>query len=234
MRNSNSNHSRPLPWIRAILVLLALVAGVLSLAEISSAVDLGLIQRIAATNSRGENQNTVAAWIRLLADARNLPESEKLKAVNDFVNRNIRFEDDQMLWGQSDYWATPLETLSAGAGDCEDFSIAKYFTLKAIGIPTSRLRLIYVRAQSGGPTSGMSQAHMVLAYYPSPDSQPLVLDNLISEIRPASRRADLSPIFSFNSDGIWAGTGAGETSHETSRLSRWRDLLTRARSEGFD
>lgn len=100
MRNSNSNHSRPLPWIRAILVLLALVAGVLSLAEISSAVDLGLIQRIAATNSRGENQNTVAAWIRLLADARNLPESEKLKAVNDFVNRNIRFEDDQMLWGQ--------------------------------------------------------------------------------------------------------------------------------------
>lgn len=234
MRNSNSNHSRPLPWIRAILVLLALVAGVLSLAEISSAVDLGLIQRIAATNSRGENQNTVAAWIRLLADARNLPESEKLKAVNDFVNRNIRFEDDQMLWGQSDYWATPLETLSAGAGDCEDFSIAKYFTLKAIGIPTSRLRLIYVRAQSGGPTSGMSQAHMVLAYYPSPDSQPLVLDNLISEIRPASRRADLSPIFSFNSDGIWAGTGAGEASHETSRLSRWRDLLARARSEGFD
>ena len=169
-----------------------------------------------------------------MADAQNLGDSDKLKSVNDFLNRNLRFEDDQTLWGQSDYWATPLETLSAGAGDCEDFSIAKYFTLKAIGIPTSRLRLIYVRAQLGGPTSGMSQAHMVLAYYPSPDSEPLVLDNLISEIRSASRRADLSPVFSFNSDGIWAGTGAGQATHDTSRLSRWRDLLARARIEGFD
>ena len=212
----------------------ALVAGIFCLAEISSAFDLGLIQRIAAKQTRGENQNAIAAWIRLLADARDLPDSDKLKAVNDFLNRNIRFDDDQMLWGQSDYWATPLETLSAGAGDCEDFSIAKYFTLKAIGIPTSRLRLIYVRAQSGGPTSGMSQAHMVLAYYPSPDSQPLVLDNLISEIRPASRRADLSPIFSFNSDGIWTGASTNQATSDTSRLSRWRDLLARARNEGFD
>lgn len=214
--------------------MLALVAGIFCLAEISSAVDLGLVQRIAAKNRRSENHNTVAAWTRLLSDARNLPEGDKLRAVNDFVNRNIRFEDDLTLWGQSDYWATPLETLITGAGDCEDFTIAKYFTLKALGIPDSHLRLIYVRAELGGPTGRISQAHMVLAYYPSPDSQPLVLDNLISEIRLASRRSDLSPIFSFNSDGIWAGIGAGETSHETSRLSRWRDLLARARNEGFD
>lgn len=215
-------------------MVLALIAGIFCLAEISSAFDLGLVQRIAAKQTRGETQNAIEAWIRLLADARSLPDSDKLKAVNDFLNRNIHFEDDQTLWAQSDYWATPLETLSAGAGDCEDFSIAKYFTLKAIGIPTSRLRLIYVRAQLGGPTSGMSQAHMVLAYYPSPDGEPLVLDNLISEIRLASQRGDLSPVFSFNSDGIWAGTGAGHATSDTSRLSRWRDLLARARNEGFD
>ncbi len=170
----------------------------------------------------------------MLTDARDLPDGEKLKPVNDFLNRNIRFEDDQTLWGQPDYWATPLETLSVGAGDCEDFSIAKYYSLKAVGIPTSRLRLIYVRVQLGGPTSGMNQAHMVLAYYPTPDSEPMVLDNLISEIRPASRRADLSPVFSFNSDGIWAGAGANQATSDTSKLSRWRDLLVRARNEGFD
>lgn len=217
-----------------MLVALTLAAGVFSFANISSAFDLGLIQRIAAKNTRSQTQNTVAAWIRLLTDSRDLPDSDQLRLVNDFLNRNIRFEDDQTLWGKSDYWATPLETLSAGAGDCEDFSIAKYFSLKAIGIPTSKLRLIYVRAQLGGSTSGMSQAHMVLAFYPSPDSEPLVLDNLISEIRTASRRPDLAPVFSFNSDAIWGGVNTAQTTNDTSRLSRWRDLLIRARSEGFD
>jgi len=234
MRNQNPSRTSPIPGLRAILLVLALAAGILHFADICSAFDLGLIQRIASKITRSEARNTVAAWIRLLADAQNLPDSEKLHAVNDFLNRNIQFEDDQVIWGRSDYWATPLETLSVGAGDCEDFSIAKYFTLKLIGIPTSRLRLIYVRAQLGGPTSGVSQAHMVLAYYASPESEPLVLDNLISEIRLASRRPDLSPVFSFNSDGIWAGTGAGQTSADTSRLSRWADLLARARNEGFD
>lgn len=234
MRHSKPIPGKPLLWLRAILIAFALVAGAFSLARISCAFDLGLIQRIAAKNTRGQAQTTVAAWIKLLADSRDLPDSDKLKSVNDFLNRNIRFEDDQTLWGQPDYWATPLETLSVGAGDCEDFGIAKYYSLKALGIPTSRLRLIYVRAQLGGPTSGMSQAHMVLAYYPTPDSEPLVLDNLISEIRPASRRADLSPVFSFNSDGIWAGAGTSQATGDTSRLSRWRDLLVRARSEGFD
>lgn len=210
------------------------MAYVFCLAPTSSAFDPSLIHRIVAKNAGGQAPSTVTAWIKLLADARNLPDSDKLKSVNDFLNRNIRFEDDQTHWGQADYWATPLETLTAEAGDCEDFSIAKYFSLKAIGIPTSRLRLIYVRAQLGGPSSGMSQAHMVLAYYQLPDSEPLVLDNLISEIRPASRRADLSPVFSFNSDGIWAGTGASQAASDTSRLSRWRDLLVRARKEGFD
>lgn len=177
---------------------------------------------------------TVRAWSNLMATTRNLPDEDKLRAVNDFFNRNVQFEDDQKLWSVPDYWATPLETLKLGAGDCEDFSIAKYFTLKALDIPTARLRLVYVKAQIGGRASGISQAHMVLAYYVSPDSEPLVLDNLISDIRPASRRPDLLPVFSFNSDGIWADSGSRRASADTNRLSRWRDLLARAREEGFD
>jgi len=77
------------------------------------------------------------------------------------------------------------------------------------------------------------QAHMVLAYYATPAAEPLILDNLISEVRPASRRPDLVPVFSFNSDGLWQGVGAQAAGDPVSRLSRWRDVLAKARAEGF-
>ena len=234
MHSSRPNGRKPISLRRAALIVVMVAAGVFSLTRFSSAIDLGQIQRIAAKGARGMTPTTITAWIKLLADVRDLPEGDRLKPVNDFFNRNIRFEDDATLWGRQDYWATPLETLTAGAGDCEDFGIAKYFSLHIVGIPNARLRLIYVKAQLGGPSSGISQAHMVLAYYAAPDSEPLVLDNHISEIRPASRRPDLSPVFSFNSEGIWAGAGANQAAGDTSRLSRWRDLLVRARNEGFD
>ena len=171
-----------------------------------------------------------ADWRQMLADSRNKPESEKLKRVNDFFNRRIAFDDDISIWGQSDYWATPLETIGNGRADCEDFSIAKYFSLIELGIPLAKLRLIYVKAMQNGPNGPLLQAHMVLAYYPAPNSDPLVLDNLLGDIRPASRRPDLSPIFSFNSAGLWQGTG---NQSSRSSLSRWQDLLNRAHAEGF-
>jgi len=76
----------------------------------------------------------------------------------------------------------------------------------------------------------------VLAYYAQPDAEPLVLDNLISEIRPASRRPDLSPVFSFNGQGIFMGTTSRELAPAvgSGRLSRWEDLLKRARAEGIE
>jgi hypothetical protein len=76
---------------------------------------------------------------------------------------------------------------------------------------------------------------MVLAYYPSPEADPLVLDNLITELQPANRRQDLSPIFSFNADGLWEGVGLVPVAGAgpTERLSRWRDVLVKARQDGF-
>jgi predicted transglutaminase-like cysteine proteinase len=131
-----------------------------------------------------------------------------------------------------------METLAKGAGDCEDFAIIKYYTLTAIGIPVDQLRLTYVRARIGGPSSSIVQAHMVLTYYASPDAEPLVLDNLVSSIYPASRRPDLQPVFSFNSQHIFqtnqVNTSPSAATASTSRLSRWQDLLFRASSEGFD
>ena len=99
-----------------------------------------------------------------------------------------------------------------------------------------KLRLIYVRAKTGTADASPTQAHMVLAYYAQPDAEPLVLDNLIGEIRPASRRPDLVPVFSFNSDGVFTGVSGKDTKPAAGvgRLSRWEDLLKRARLEGFE
>ena len=176
------------------------------------------------------------AWQSLIQGNRTSNDTERLKRTNDFFNRHILFSDDTAVWGQEDYWATPLETLGKGSGDCEDFVIAKYFTLKEMGVESNKLRLIYVRAKTGTSDSTASQAHMVLAYYPKPEAEPLVLDNLIGDIRPASRRTDLVPVFSFNSEGIFTGVSAKETTPAagTGRLSRWEDLLKRARAEGFE
>ena len=174
----------------------------------------------------------VDAWRAALAGWRDMPEEEQLRRVNEFFNRRIRFADDPVVWGQPDYWATPLETLGRGAGDCEDFVFAKYFSLRELGVPENRLRMTYVRAQIGGPGSSVSQAHMVLSYYASPEAVPLVLDNLIATIRPASARPDLAPVFSFNTQGVFVG-GANQASTPVDRLSRWRELLLRMRTEGY-
>lgn len=161
---------------------------------------------------------------------------ERLTRVNNFFNKNIAFAEDSVVWGQADYWATPLEALSQGRGDCEDYVIAKYFTLHLLGVAPERLRLVYVRARTGSTDAASAQAHMVLAYYAQPDAEPLVLDNLIGEIRPASRRPDLAPVFSFNNEGVFTGSPGKEDVKIGSigRLSRWEDLLKRARAEGFE
>jgi predicted transglutaminase-like cysteine proteinase len=156
-------------------------------------------------------------------------EEAQLAAVNTFFNRRIVFRDDAQVWGQVDHWTSPLELLDKGEGDCEDYAIAKYFSLLALGVPVQRLRLVYVRAQIGGE----SVAHMVLAVYAQPDAEPLILDNLVGSVRPASRRPDLTPVFSFNSEGLWNGTGAQSAGDPQARLSRWREVMAKAKAEGF-
>ena len=168
----------------------------------------------------------------LLAAAVGQDDPQRLATLNEFFNRRIVFTPDSEVWGQTDHWASPLELLGKGRGDCEDYVIAKYFSLMAAGIPPAKLRLVYVRATIGGP-GGAVQAHMVLAYYAAPGAEPLILDNLIGEIRPASRRPDLEPVFSFNSDGLWQGVGAQSAGDPVARLSRWREVLAKARTEGF-
>ena len=176
----------------------------------------------------------VQRWQRLLEEIRDEAERDQLLRVNEFFHRNVRYQVDERLYGVEDYWATPLETLGHGLGDCEDWAIAKYVSLRHLGVPDRKLRLIYVRAQIGGPRSPISQAHMVLGYYQTPDAEPLILDSLISNVLPASERTDLSPVFSFNADGLWMGQGSAPApGSPTARLSHWRDVLERMQREGI-
>lgn len=157
-------------------------------------------------------------------------DATRLATVNTFFNQRIAFREDVENWGQVDYWASPLESLQKGAGDCEDYAIAKYFTLVSTGVSHKRLRLVYVRAA----VNGLVVPHMVLAFYPSADADPLVLDNLVPDIRPASRRPDLTPVFSFNAEAIWEGVSTANVGGSpVERLSRWRDVLNRGKQEGF-
>lgn len=171
----------------------------------------------------------------LFANIQNAAEQEKVIQVNQFVNQKIRrFDDDINIWGKSDYWATPLESIGGEAGDCEDYSIAKYLFLRELGVPNEKLRLTYVKAQIGSPDSKIFQAHMVLSYYPTPDAEPLILDNMIGDVRVASRRTDLKPVFGFNSEGLWVGNATKSRGDSSAHLSRWRDLLERAKQEGIE
>ncbi|WP_349251913.1 transglutaminase-like cysteine peptidase [Azoarcus sp. L1K30] len=212
---------------RRLLATLGLAIGLCA-----AAPDLDHMQSLAVARYGAEAGESVAAWRRMLGEARALDDTEKLSRVNAFFNRRIRFEDDIVIWKQADYWATPMETLGRGAGDCEDFSIAKYISLRLLDIPAEKLRLVYVRARIGAADSTITQAHMVLSFFDTPAAEPLVLDNLISEIRPASRRPDLFPVFSFNNEGLWVGGTSASSADPTTRLSRWRDVLERMRSEG--
>jgi predicted transglutaminase-like cysteine proteinase len=177
------------------------------------------------------------AWLEAVSlAARRRREEDKLVQVNDFVNANIFFEDDISVWGTSDYWATPLETIGQGYGDCEDFAIIKYVSLRMAGIPSAKLRLVYAKARLIGEAGPVWVAHMILAYYAAPDAEPLILDNLDERIVPASRRPDLQPIFSFNSAGIFAGVsgrGAVQAAAGIGRLSRWEDAWRRIQAEGY-
>jgi len=162
------------------------------------------------------------AWFKLMKPEGNDTEKETLKKVNRFFNM-FRFIDDSKLWGVNNYWATPVEFIGVNGGDCEDYSIAKYFTLLELGIPDEKMRITMVKA------TNLKQYHMVLAYYDTPGAIPLILDNIDGKIKPATKRNDLIPVYSFNGSQLWLNKekGRGVLSGKSSRLKSWRDLRQR-------
>lgn len=178
-----------------------------------------------AGQQASENEQRLQEWHKLMRDlkaATDLSDQQKLKSINDFFNR-LEWVSDAQHWGAEDYWATPVETLNSNGGDCEDFAIGKFFSLKAAGIDAKRLRIHYVKALD------YNQAHMVLAYYPSPNAEPLILDNIDKVIKPASRRQDLLPIYSFDVDGLWLAKSRNTQRRvgNASSLKAWEEIKRR-------
>jgi len=145
-----------------------------------------------------------------------------LRKVNNFIN-TVPYISDIEHWKVDNYWATPVEFVASSGGNCKDYAIAKYMTLKELGVPVERLRITYVSALS------VHEAHMVLAYYPTPDADPWILDNMIAEIKHAAKRTDLAPVYSFNDDDLWNGTerkGGG-----AANVRSWRAVLEKMARE---
>jgi predicted transglutaminase-like cysteine proteinase len=169
-------------------------------------------------------------WKRMLDASRDLPDAGKLAAVQDFFGRVLQFGGDASAWGRTETWATPTEFMRRGQGDCKDFAVAKYASLRMLGVPADRLRLLYVHARLG---AGQQVAHMVLGFYPDAESEPVILDNLVDSMRPLSERSDLSLVYGFNTLGLWVADSKTSAADPIARISRWRDVLVRMRAEGM-
>jgi predicted transglutaminase-like cysteine proteinase len=151
-----------------------------------------------------------------------------------FWNRRVKYLSDKKLNElalptDKDYWQTPKETLLRGFGDCEDFAIAKFFTLRALGVDSKHIRLIFNYQRS-------NVAHMVLGYWEDPEDameDVLILDNAHKRVRPLSRRRDISPVYSFDSKGVYTmrknanGSYFHKFVENGKKHSKWMNLFQR-------
>lgn len=162
------------------------------------------------------------AWLTIMAESGNASTADKLAKINGFFNQ-LQFIDDSKLWGVENYWATPIEFIGVNGGDCEDFAIAKYFSLLELGVNDDKMRITMVKSLT------LDQYHMVVAYYPTPGAIPLILDNIDGEIKPADQRNDLLPVYSFNGKQLWLNKekGQGVLAGKSQRLKRWSNLNQR-------
>lgn len=142
-----------------------------------------------------------AAWRALLKSLEGAPLAEQLRAVNRFANQQ-RYRPDQENWGRSDYWTTPLEFL-ARSGDCEDYAIFKYLSLRELGIPAERLRLVVLK------DTIRDLAHAVLAVWD--EDQIWILDNVTNAVLRHDRLGHYVPYYSVNESARWAHVGKGTT-----------------------
>jgi predicted transglutaminase-like cysteine proteinase len=213
-----------------VLFLCAFSVTALPAADLAK-IDDAEMQRLMETVGNSELERNaikrrLTGWRDMIDSQKNrgLEIPAKLKLVNDFVSETP-FYCDPVQWCLEDYWAKPLEFLASDGGDCEDFAIAKYFALRALGVPDDKLRIVYAAYRQGA----FSGAHMVLAFYPTPDGDPLILDNINFNILPGSSRPDLTPVFSFNTQGLWSAQeqkGRNQSNPHSSWGEVWRKVQT--------
>lgn len=144
-------------------------------------------------NSANEKAITIrlVKYLKLKKKVKDFRLIKKLSHVNAFYNKILPI-NDATKYSVDDHWSTPKEFLINGRGDCEDYALAKYFTLLETGIPKEKLFLSVVKVK------GATNYHMVLLYLENKKSMPLVLDNLSFRVLAFDKRKDLEPKFIFN------------------------------------
>lgn len=163
---------------------------------------------------------------KLMNELQNQNEAIKLIKVNEFFNNPliIKWADDMEVWGKKDYWANRYESLGKGMGDCEDFVIAKYFTLLSLGVSEDKLFFTYVYANLNGKWI----SHMVLSYYENEGDIPFILDNNTNAVKRANQRTDLKPVLTFNAKDLFLSKQAssGKLSAKSSKYTKdWAIFL---------
>ena len=145
----------------------------------------------------GQAVRRLDSLLAMMEKQSGLPEDQIVINVNNFYNQ-LEYRSDQKTWNKSDYWASRLEFLGRGQGDCEDFAVAKFLTMMQLGVPGEKIFLTYVRAR-GFP----EPAHLVATYYKDLGTVPFVLDNYIKKTLPATQRPDLVPVYSFTARDLY-------------------------------
>lgn len=156
----------------------------------------GLFDRFDAALNTPSGQQGMNDFKSRIEFLRGLPVNQMVSGVNEVINR-IPYVNDSAIYGRTDYWATPMEFVRNG-GDCEDFAIAKYVALRALGMPEERLRILVLQdMQKNIP-------HAVLVVYTNEGA--VVLDNQIKTVTQVNRISHYKPIFSINRDSWWLHT----------------------------
>jgi predicted transglutaminase-like cysteine proteinase len=180
-------------------------------------------QKINSSPKRSFIEKRLEKYGELKVKVKDFELIKKLSHVNSFINKILPELDNKSV-GIDDYWATPKEFLISGHGDCEDYAIAKYFTLLELGIKKENLYFAVVQVK------GSRSNHMILLYSENKNSSPLVLDNLSSVVIPFSKRIDLKPKFAFNELDSYLLTNDGFTKKVTlnwGKENKWEKLLNR-------
>lgn len=208
--------------VNTLLWLLLIIISFPSSSKANDFFSDSFYQKLTATYGE-KAKRRAEKWRDVIDDNQSDNDWSKINKVNYFFNKIITHEDDLLLWGKKDYWASPVETIGRGKGDCEDFAIAKYFTLTSLGVDPNKLRLMYVRQLM------VNQPHMVLIYFENLKETPFVLDNFNPKVLPASKRRDLKPIYSFNAQGLWMAKSKDlDTKVKNSQgVSAWNNLVQR-------
>ncbi|HEY1096423.1 MAG TPA: transglutaminase-like cysteine peptidase, partial [Alphaproteobacteria bacterium] len=153
----------------------------------------GVLERFRTSFKASMHKPVTQNWMNFLKAASELDREDQVKAVNTYMNK-VKFIADKDNYSMNDYWATPMQFMARG-GDCEDYAIAKYVSLRALGFQEKQLRLAIVYDHE------MRMPHAVLVVYDQ--NKAVVLDNQTPDVKNAAKIRRYQPLYSINQLAWW-------------------------------